>query len=99
MPPFVAMNSARTATDTRYRILAYLLTAALLLSTGLNLYLLRDSSPPGQQEPADAEELAALENELVQARSQLARCQSGGPSDTLALRADEQPQRAGFLVK
>ena len=94
MPPFVAMNSARTATDTRYRILAYLLTVALLLSTGLNCYLLRNGITPGlQDEPADAEELAAVENELVQARSQLARCRSStAPSDTLALQADRPPQ-------
>lgn len=99
MPPFVAMNSARTAIDTRYRILAYMLMVALLLSTGLNLYLLRDNSTQSSQEPADAEELAVVENELVQVRSQLARCQRGGASDTLALQADEQPQQASFLVK
>ena len=85
------MNSVRTATDTRYRILAYLLMAALLLSTGLNLYLLRDNSPPGLlAESTEAEELAAVESELVQARSQLARCQRlAAASDTLALHASE----------
>ncbi|MDO7874812.1 hypothetical protein Q5H93_08730 [Hymenobacter sp. ASUV-10] len=85
------MNSARTATDTRYRILVYLLTAVLVLSTGLNFYLLRGSTAAGEQEEsADAEELAAVESELVRARRQLARCQSmASASDTLALHASE----------
>jgi hypothetical protein len=90
------MNRTSTAADTRYRILAYLLVGALLLSTGLNFYLLRGSSPPGlQDESADAEELAAVESELLQARSQLARCQRGtAMADTLALQVPTQ--KAGF---
>lgn len=98
MPLFVVMNRARAAADTRYCILAYLLTAALLLSTGLNCYLLRGSIRlGGPEEPATAEELAAVESELLQTRSQLARCRSSSATtDTLAP-INKSTQQAGFL--
>jgi hypothetical protein len=92
------MNRARSTADSRYRILAYLLTAALLLSTGLNCYLLGGSSSPGgRAESADAEELAAVESELLKTRSQLARCRSSiVAADTLGSPREELSQRAVF---
>ncbi|RYY18395.1 MAG: hypothetical protein EOO36_08245 [Cytophagaceae bacterium] len=81
----------RPLPDTRYRVLATLLAAALLLSGALNCFLLSrtDGVAPYPTLLADDDDLRATRAELTLTQTLLARCQAASlrpDSATLAAR-------------